>query len=326
MKKNILLKIACLLEFIFIIFTLISTLTSKLDDASIFQLFILLIDIILLIILFKESFKEEKFFVKNSLKVKLISIWFFIETIIPGILGFIFISKISKKYKKNSENLPVIKEEKYNKKDILKGISLLVFFIIIQFILPLTSLGKKIPDLIYYIFIFTFTIVVCFKDIKNQFKVFLLNKKVYIKYILMSYLKMFGIVLLCSIPVVIFNNSEQSANQVLINEMFKKSLFKTFVLSALYAPLIEELIFRYGISKLIKNKWLFIITSGLIFGSLHMIDKLTSFMDIFYIIQYSALGMCLAYFYKKTNNIFVSIGVHFIQNFLASILSILLLF
>lgn len=326
MKKNILLKIACLLEFVFILITLISSLTSKLDDAVIFQLFILLIDIILLIILFKESFKEENYFIKNNLKVKLISIWFFIETIIPGILGFIFMGRISKKYRKNSEKLPIIKEEKYNKKSILKGIALLAFFIIIQFILPLTNVGKKVPDLIYYLFIFTFTIVICFKDIKEHFKLFLLNRKIYIKYILISYLKMFGIVLLCSIPVVIFNNSEQSANQVLINEMFRKSLFKTFILSALYAPLIEELIFRYGISNLIKNKWLFIIASGLIFGSLHMIDKLSSYMDIFYIIQYSALGICLAYFYKKTNNIFVSIGVHFIQNFLASVLSILLLF
>ena len=137
---------------------------------------------------------------------------------------------------------------------------------------------------------------------------------------------MFGIVLLCSLPVVLLNNGEQSANQQLINEMFSKKILSTFILTVFYAPLIEELIFRFGISNLIKNKWLFIIISGVLFGSLHVIDKMTSLMDILYIIQYSALGICLAYFYKKTNNIFVSIGVHFCQNLLASIVSVLLLF
>lgn len=327
MKKNILLKLSCLIEFVFIIITLGSILVNNINDEAIFQLFVLLIDIILLIVLFKESFKEEKYFVKNNLKVKFISIWFFIETIIPGILGFIFLNRISKKYKENdSDKLPRIKEEKYNKVDIIKGILLLVFFIFVQFILPSTVIGNKIPGIIYYLIIFSFTLFICFNDVKEQLKIFMSNKKIYIRYILFSYIKMFGIVLLCSIPVVLLNNGQQSANQELINEMFTKNLISTFILSVLYAPLIEELIFRLGISKLIKNKWLFIIISGLLFGSLHMIDKLSSAMDILYIIQYSALGICLAYFYKKTNNILVSIGIHFIQNFLASILSILLLF
>ena len=327
MKKNILLKLACLIEFIFIVITLLSVLFTKINEESIFQLFILVIDVIFLVMLFKESFKDEEYFLKNNLKIKFISIWFFIETIIPGILGFVFIKNITKKYKLNKESkLPIIKEEKYNKFGIIKGLLLLIFFVIVQFIMPLTSMGKKIPEYIYYLVIFLFTLSICIKDIKEQFKVFITNKKVYGKYIITSYFKMFGIVLLCALPVVLLNGGEQSANQELINEMFRKNIISTFILSVLYAPLIEELIFRYGISKLIKNKWLFIIISGTLFGSLHMIDKLTSIMDILYIIQYSALGICLAYFYKKTNNIFVSISIHFIQNFLASIFAILLLF
>lgn len=327
MRKNILLKIACIIELIFVIFTLISVLIGNLNDEAIFQLFILIIDIIFLTMLFIESFKDDKYFIKNNLKIKFISIWFFIETIIPGILGFVFLNRISKKYKENNNVnlLPNIKEEDYNIKDVIKGLSLLILFIIIQFLIPMTSIGKKIPEILYYIVIFTITISICFLDIKKQFKIFISNKKIYIKYILKSYLKMFGIVLLCSLPVVLLNNGEQSANQELINGMFRKNLISTFILSVFYAPLIEELIFRYGLSKLIKNKWLFIFISGTLFGALHMIDKLTSIMDILYIIQYSSLGICLAYFYKKTNNIFVSIGIHFLQNFLASIFSILLL-
>ena len=84
-----------------------------------------------------------------------------------------------------------------------------------------------------------FTLSICIKDIKEQFKVFITNKKVYGKYIITSYFKMFGIVLLCALPVVLLNGGEQSANQELINEMFRKNIISTFILSVLYAPLIE---------------------------------------------------------------------------------------
>ena len=55
-----------------------------------------------------------------------------------------------------------------------------------------------------------------------------------------------------------------------------------------------------------------------------MIDKYTNIYDLLYIFEYSALGICLAKAYKDTNNIFISMSMHFIQNTLASIVMVFL--
>ena len=50
---------------------------------------------------------------------------------------------------------------------------------------------------------------------------------------------------------------------------------------------------------------------------------ISSINDLLYVFQYATLGICLAKAYKDSNNIFVSISMHFIQNFLAAILVLL---
>lgn len=98
----------------------------------------------------------------------------------------------------------------------------------------------------------------------------------------------------------------------------------TVILSCLYAPFVEEGVFRLSLSKIFKNKTIFVIVSGFLFGVLHLIDKFTSIYDLLYIFQYAALGICLAKAYKDSNNIFVSISMHFIQNFIAAMLILIL--
>jgi len=135
---------------------------------------------------------------------------------------------------------------------------------------------------------------------------------------------MLGLMLLVGIPIVLLNNGNTSSNQEALNVMFKKVPMFTLILSTLYAPFVEENIFRLSISKLFNNKTLFIIISGFLFGTLHIIDKFTSFYDLLYIFQYSALGICLAKAYSDSKNIFVSISMHFIQNFIAALLILIL--
>ena len=78
------------------------------------------------------------------------------------------------------------------------------------------------------------------------------------------------------------------------------------------------------LSKFFDNKTVFIVISGLLFGSLHVIDKFETLTDLLYIFQYSALGICLAKAYTDSKNIFVSMSMHFMQNFLAAVMVLLL--
>ena len=90
-------------------------------------------------------------------------------------------------------------------------------------------------------------------------------------------------------------------------------LYMIFSVS-IYAPFTEELIFRKGIRDCIKNKYLYILTSGIIFGSLHVISSVTTPYDLLYLIPYCSLGITFAYLYTKTNNIFSSMSMHALHN------------
>lgn len=321
-KRN-LLKIASLIQILYVVvYVIYYIIKGKLNDEVIANIFFLLITLVAAIILFILSNKPIDELKKNKIGVIVCSAILFINSILPGILGFIFLKKISPTKKKNI-NLPETKDINNNKIKLKSIISIFIFFMI-MFILPRFSFSNIIPIYVIYIFIIISTLILNFEQLKNDFIVFKNNKKVYIKYVFKRYLVTLGVMFLAAIPIMLFNNNAVSANQEMVNDMMKKMPFWTFVLSTFYAPVVEETIFRLALNKIFNNKYIFLILSALLFGLAHMLDKFTSLNDILYVIQYSLLGLCLAKTYYDSKNIYTSMGVHFIQNFLASIISILM--
>ena len=320
--KRMLLRVGSIIETIYTIVMMVYyILKGKLTDEVIANLFILIIGFIVGVLLFKISLKSIDEIKKNKVKILFLSIWLFLDPVIPGILGFIFLSSISDKKR---EDLPKVNDKEVNLKEFIKQVLVIALFIIIMFVLPNFKFFSKVPTYMVYIFLLLLVFLANYKYIKEDFNLFMQNKRVYLKFIVRRYLYMLGIMVVVAIPVVLLNKGATSSNQQILNGMFKKMPIGMLLLSTIYAPFTEENIFRLSLSKLFKNKTLFIIVSGLLFGTLHMIDKFTSFYDLLYIIQYSALGICLAKAYSDSKNIFVSIGMHFIQNFLAAILVLLL--
>lgn len=319
-KRN-LLKIASLLEIIYVVINVIYYLLSnKPNDEIIANLFFSFMNLIVAFILFRESKKEVLLLKKNKMITLFCSIWLLMNSIIPGILGLLFLTSISdKKHRVLPEN------EYFNKKgDVLNSIFLIFLFIIIMFVFPLFNFSKHIPAYFIYIVIFLLVIMLNFGRLKNDLKLFVSNFKLYLPFVIKRYFIMLSIMVIVALPIVFLNKGAVSSNQQMLNNMFQKLPLASLVLSTIYAPFVEENVFRLSLSKVIKNKTLFIIISGFLFGILHMIDKFTSFNDLLYIFQYSALGICLAKAYYDSKNIFVSIGMHFLQNFLAAILILLL--
>ena len=193
-----------------------------------------------------------------------------------------------------------------------------------MYVLPKFSFFSKIPTFLIYLIIFITVLFTNFKELKNEFSIFIKNIKKNIPYVIKNYFKMLGFMLVIAIPIVLINNGNTSNNQESINTMFKELPLLTLVLTCLYAPFVEESLFRLNLSKLINNKKMFIILSGFIFGFLHVIGQFSNIKEFLYVFQYSALGIYLAKTYKESNNIFVSISIHFMQNFLAAILILIL--
>ena len=111
-----------------------------------------------------------------------------------------------------------------------------------------------------------------------------------------------------------------ASNEEAVRTLIKAAPIYMFFDVSIYAPLMEELIFRKSIRDITDRKWLYILTSGLIFGGLHVISSISSPVDLLYLIPYSSLGIAFAYSYYKSNNIFSSITMHCMHNTLSFIL------
>jgi hypothetical protein len=167
-----------------------------------------------------------------------------------------------------------------------------------------------VTDLLYIVFL----IIMYLKPLKEKFKDFRKNFSKYmdtgIKYWIIGLI----IMVVSNKLISLFTPSDMAQNEQSVRELFNSMPVYTLLATSLFAPFVEELIFRKSIRDIINTKWLYIIFSGFIFGSIHVVSNLTSYYDFFYIIPYGALGSALAYMYYKTNNIFVSMVMHAIHN------------
>ncbi len=250
---------------------------------------------------------------KKKTLIFVISILLFVDNIIGGVLGFIVYSKINKKSMRELPKLEI--EHNY------KWYVYLIVFIIWALIMFWVSnyFTNKIQSVIMYI---VFVVMVSFvfrKDIIRDFKYFIKYFKEYSSLVLKMYGKSLVVLLILSISIRLYTGLDTSGNQESLNTLFSSKPVVVAILATLYAPFVEELLFRGVFRKFINNKWLFIITSGVLFGIAHMIDNFKNLDQLLFVFVYSSLGCFLAATYYKTNNVFTNIMFHFIQNALALI-------
>lgn len=122
-----------------------------------------------------------------------------------------------------------------------------------------------------------------------------------------------------------FNKGATSTNEESIRFMIKNYPYLVILSISIISPCIEELVFRKSFRDIFKNKWIYLATSGLIFGGLHVfLSPINSIIDYFYLIPYCSMGIAFSYMYYKTDNIMVPISMHIVHNTL-NIVSTLLL-
>ena len=158
-----------------------------------------------------------------------------------------------------------------------------------------------------------------FKDFKSNFKPY---TRKYMEYWALS----FALMLISNFIIVSLFPNSVATNQEIVNSNIMIAPIYMIIASVIFAPFLEETIFRLGFREIFKNDTLFIIMSGLVFGGLHVISSYTNLINLIYIIPYSIPGFIFAYTLVRSKNIFVPIGLHFFHNAIMMIVQIVLLF
>ena len=118
-------------------------------------------------------------------------------------------------------------------------------------------------------------------------------------------------------------NMNIASNEVSVRNFININPLLMILNTCIYSPVVEELAFRKSIKDCISNKWIYILTSGLLFGLVHIVSYIDSPLSLLYLIPYGAFGITFAYLYNKTNNIYSTITMHAMHNTIAIIVYLL---
>ena len=209
-------------------------------------------------------------------------------------------------------------------KEIIKFILIFLLYLLYSdiIIIILTKLGVNIKVLpnnlkIAIMFLINLSLMIMLfifysKSIKENLKDLKLNFKSYIKANFKYYVIGLLIMIISNIIISFFIEGN-STNETLIREYINIMPIYMIFSSCIYAPFTEEMVFRKSLRNCFNNKVLYILLSGLIFGSMHLLSA-SNLVELVFLIPYSSLGCVFAYMYYKTNNIFVPMTFHMVHN------------
>ena len=178
--------------------------------------------------------------------------------------------------------------------------------------------SQAVSNLIIYLILFSSLVFIFRKELVEDFKKLKSNvMKCVIAMIA------FGAILYLSSYLIslIYNNFGigESNNQELIVKMVKINPIVVFFSVVILAPVSEELIFRKSIYNVSNNKIIYYVCSTFVFGLIHMTSTSTENISNWFLmlIPYCLSGLVLSLAYERTDNIYVSIIAHAINNLVA---------
>ena len=209
--------------------------------------------------------------------------------------------KITEKYMINSAILILVYSSQY----------------LIKFI-PISN--KFILGIIMEVVLLILSIVLFLEPLKNELKLFKNNFKSYIKYIMPKL--GIGYIIYIAVSLIVSSITKQTTS---VNQQALEKLNIAYIIPAaiIWAPIVEEALFRRCIRNFIKNDKIFIIVSALVFGLLHTVSEATLASVFLMGLPYIVLGGYLAYIFTKTNNMFSNMFSHMFINSIALIIMLI---
>ncbi|MGL5977636.1 MAG: lysostaphin resistance A-like protein [Erysipelotrichaceae bacterium] len=179
----------------------------------------------------------------------------------------------------------------------------------------------------FYIFMIASMVALFWKTFAHDAKDWLANAKPYFLKVLRVALLMYVANFFISIIVGYVSPNDTSGNQAIIQDVFNQTPVLTIFMACVFAPIVEEIVFRGVIFKQIRKHssfWLASLTSALLFGLIHIqFGTSFGFADLLYIFVYGALGFFMCKAYEDTGNFFGAVCLHFINNALAILVMML---
>lgn len=176
-----------------------------------------------------------------------------------------------------------------------------------------------------YICLISIGLILYGKELKEEWKKFKKNKGDNIDIAIKYYFIGLGIMIASNILINFILKLGNSQNEVRVQSMIKSSPWLMLICVGIFAPIVEEILFRKTFKNVFKKKYVYIFVSGLIFGLLHIIGyKLKTPLELLYVIPYGALGLFFALMDYKTDSTFPSIFMHIFHNVALTSLSIVL--
>ena len=168
------------------------------------------------------------------------------------------------------------------------------------------------------VFIFKNMLIEQFKDFFDNF-----NKNAIYAFI-KGPLIVYGCSIIGGMISLFFEGGNMSENQALLEVLISENMILMMFASVILAPIFEELLFRgtcfawlYEIHPLLAH-----LLSGFLFGFVHVMNAVLSgnIGEIVQVFSYFFMGVGLSYLYEKTNNIYVPIITHALNNLIAVII------
>ncbi len=228
-------------------------------------------------------------------------------------------------------------------KNIMKGLLCIYLFFetvwIQRFLIYIFHI-EKITDSVRTILNFSSNIIFCVflifmfrKELIKEFKIYKKklsdNIDIGIKYWLIGITFM----MLSNIIITLVLGASQANNEQAVQKMITAYPLLMVLNAGIIGPINEEILFRKCFKNVFKKKWLFILSSGIFFGFLHVSGSIATmlytpsfevFKQCLFIIPYSCLGLSFATMYYKTDSIYTSIFMHMCHNTILTIISILI--
>ena len=212
-------------------------------------------------------------------------------------------------------------KEKEKSNVFIKSILVIISYFALPYVIALISKSNLIDIMLYllYAFILIFlykqVFISDFKDIKKNWKKYLMRMLISIVLIFVS------MVLINLIVGVLFNVKGTSENDFSLLTTFKENSLIVVLLTCIYYPLVEGIIFRKSVRDIIDNKWFFIMFSAIFYFFFNIVYTSMSFNNIMSSVCYLSTMMIVSHFYWKTNNFTLSVLVMSIFNVVVCLLS-----
>ena len=177
-------------------------------------------------------------------------------------------------------------------------------------------------QILVYLILFLVLALIYHKRLIHDLKEF---KKEYVFIAFKNWMIGLGAMFIANIVISSFGG-ELATNEEANRNLLAMYPISSFISMVFLGPIIEEITFRASFKKAFSKWYTFAIVTSLLFGAAHIQTFFVTydFIELLYLIPYSALGFFFAKAFYETDNIYTSYLAHLFHNGMCVILLLLI--